>query len=146
MAMKKHPGQWFLLNGCTSMSLKCRTIYLQQRLLKQSLPTDIALMKIPLKSGTKVMLSTEHHHREYIQAKSGHVAKFMPHSDGPFLVTNVNPTKSSYTLDLPNKLNQFPTFHASQLSCFNPNDADLFPSWALAQPGPSLTRPGNKNG
>ena len=53
----------------------------------------------------KVMLSTKHHCCEYIQAKSGHVTKFMPHSDGPFLVTNVNPTKSSYTLDLPNKPN-----------------------------------------
>jgi hypothetical protein len=53
------------------------------------------------KVGNKVMLSTEHHHHKYIQAKSGHVAKFMPCSDDPFLITNANPTKSSYTLDLP---------------------------------------------
>ena len=60
----------------------------------------------------RVMLSTEHQHREYIQAKSSCVAKFMPHFDGPFNVTNANLSKSTYTLDLPNEPNHFPTFHS----------------------------------
>ena len=65
--------------------------------------------------GDRVMLSMENCHHEYIQSKSGCVTKFMPCSDRPFLVTNANPGKLSYTLDLPNELNHFPTFHSSQL-------------------------------
>jgi hypothetical protein len=33
--------------------------------------------------GSKVMLSTEHRRREYIQGKSGCVTKFIPRFDGP---------------------------------------------------------------
>jgi hypothetical protein len=66
-------------------------------------------------ANNRVMLSTEHRRQEYIQAKSGRVAKFMPRFDGPFNVTNANPSKSAYTLDLPNEPNRFPTFHSSLL-------------------------------
>jgi hypothetical protein len=84
-------------------------------------------------------LSTTHHWHEYIQAKFGHVAKFMPQFDSPFIVTKVNPSKSTYTLDLPNEPNQFPTFHSSQLWHFVPNDNELFPTCKLTQPGLVLT-------
>ena len=65
--------------------------------------------------GDKVMLATENRRHEYIQSKSGRVAKFMPCSDRSFLVTNANPGKLFYMLDLPNEPNHFPTFHSSQL-------------------------------
>jgi hypothetical protein len=50
----------------------------------------------------------------------------MPRFDGPFVVTKANPSKSAYTLDLPNEPDRFPTFHASQLQKFVPNDDDKF--------------------
>jgi hypothetical protein len=95
-------------------------------------------------SGDKALLSTKHQHREYIQAKSGRIAKFMPRFDGPFLVTKSNPSKSTYTLDLPNEPHRFPTFHASQLRPFVPNNDTLFPSQRLTQPGPVLTPDGEE--
>lgn len=95
--------------------------------------------EIPYAVGDKVMLSTQNHRHEYMQKNSGHVAKFMPHWDGPFIVTESNPAKSSYTLDLPNELNRFPVFHTSQLRKHVPNDDDLFPSHKLPKPGPVVT-------
>jgi hypothetical protein len=94
--------------------------------------------------GDKVMLSTEHRRREYMQAKSGRVAKFMPRFDGPFTVLKANPAKSAYTLDLPNEPNRFPTFHGSLLRRFIPNDNNLFPSHELSQPGPVVTPDGEE--
>ena len=78
--------------------------------------------------GDKVMLSTEHRCQEYVQAGSGQVSKFMPHFDGPFVITKCNPAKSTYILNLPNEPNHFPTFHISLLCHFIPNDNELFPS------------------
>jgi len=100
--------------------------------------------EIAFKVGEKVMLSTEHRRREYIQAKSGRVAKFMPRFDGPFLVMKANPAKSLYMLDLPNEPNCFPTFHSSLLRPYVSNDNDLFPSRKLAQPGPVVTDDGEQ--
>jgi hypothetical protein len=79
-----------------------------------------------------------------MQAKSGRVTKFMPQFDGPFTVPKANPTKSVYTLDLPNKPNHFPTFHASLLRRFILNDNNLFPSRELSQPGPVVMPDGEE--
>ena len=92
----------------------------------------------------KVMLLTEHHHQEYMQAKSSQVAKFMPWFDGPFTVPKANPTKSAYTLNLPNEPDCFSTFHTSLLHRFIPNDNDLFPLHELSQPGPVVTPDGEE--
>lgn len=78
--------------------------------------------------GDRVLLSTEHRRREYVQAKSGRVAKFMPLFDGPFTITTAYPDTSNYTLELPNEPNRFPTFHSSLLHCSVPNDDNLFES------------------
>jgi hypothetical protein len=78
--------------------------------------------------GEHVMLSTKHRRREYLQKHSGWVAKFLPQFDRPFVITKANPSKSSYTLDLPNEPDHFPTFHASLLRKFHPNDDNPFPS------------------
>ena len=43
---------------------------------------------------------------------------------------------SNYTLELPNSPNTFPTFHASELNPFIPNDPMLFPGRELSQPQP----------
>jgi hypothetical protein len=40
---------------------------------------------------------------------------------------------------MPNAPNTFPTFYISELKRFVPNDATLFPSRELPQPGPVLT-------
>ena len=76
--------------------------------------------------GDKVLLSKEHRWREYVQAKSGSVAKFMPHFDGPFTITHAHPETSNYTLELPNEPNWFPTFHSSLLHHFFSNNDKLF--------------------
>ncbi|GLB36666.1 hypothetical protein LshimejAT787_0309530 [Lyophyllum shimeji] len=65
--------------------------------------------------GDRVLLSTINRRREYMQKKDGRVAKFMPQFDGPYSVIAAHPETSSYTLDLPEGLNIFPTFHASLL-------------------------------
>lgn len=51
--------------------------------------------------GDHVLLATAHHRHEYMQAKDGHIAKFMPRFDGPFEVTHAYPDSSTYTLLLP---------------------------------------------
>jgi hypothetical protein len=81
-----------------------------------------------LQVSDRVMLSTKHRRREFLQQGSKCVAKFMPQYDGPYLITNAHPDTSTYTLDLPNSPNIFPTFHVSQLQRFLPNNSELFPS------------------
>ncbi|KAG2073365.1 hypothetical protein BDR04DRAFT_975480, partial [Suillus decipiens] len=54
-------------------------------------------------------------------------------------VINMHPESSTYTLDLPNSPNIFPTFHASQLHCYHENGIVLFPSQEHPQPGPIVT-------
>jgi hypothetical protein len=70
------------------------------------------------------------------------VAKFFPHYDGPHVIIDVHSATSSYTLELPNSPNIFPTFYASKLKHFFKNDATLFPSQELPQLGPILTSDG----
>jgi hypothetical protein len=79
----------------------------------------------------RVMLATLHHHREFKSADKSRVAKFFPRWDGPFTVTRSFPETSSYSLDLPNLPNMFPTYHASLLKRHNKNNASLFPSHEL---------------
>jgi len=94
------------------------------------------------KVGDKVMLSTLHHQREFTANDPSHVAKFIPCFDGPYDIVNSMPEFSAYTLDLPNSLNIFPTFHSSQLKCFTTNDVSLFPSHEHTWPGPIMTPEG----
>jgi hypothetical protein len=69
------------------------------------------------KVGDKVMLSMLNRRREYVHGsnKEKRVAKFLPRFDGPYMVTEVMPQFSAYTIDMLNQLNVFNTFHASQL-------------------------------
>jgi hypothetical protein len=79
-------------------------------------------------TGDHVMLSTFHWRRNYLQKDDKQVAKFMPHYDGPYTITNKFPDRSIYAVELPNSPNVFPSFHALLLSKYNANDNDLFPS------------------
>jgi hypothetical protein len=94
---------------------------------------------IPFKIGDKVMLSTLHRHQEFKKKGEKRAAKFFPRYDGPYDVINVHTETSNYTLKLPNSPNTYPTYHASELKPFLPNDTSLFPSRELAQPHPILT-------
>jgi hypothetical protein len=96
------------------------------------------------KVGEWVMLNTHNRRREYKNGKPGRVAKFMPRYDGPYKVLKARPEVSSYSLDLPNQPNIFPTFHASELRRFVPNDDTLFPSRKFARPPPVLTADGEE--
>jgi hypothetical protein len=97
---------------------------------------------IPFKIGDKVMLSTLHRRQEFKKKGEKRAAKFFPCYDGPYDVINVHTETSNYTLELPNSPNTYPTYHASELKPFLPNNASLFPSRELAQPHPILTTDG----
>lgn len=94
------------------------------------------------KVGDRVTLTTRHRRNEYKRKGEKCVAKFMPRNDGPYVITDLHPETSTYTLDLPNSLNIYPTFHASELSPYKENDSTLFPSRDFAKPGPVVTPDG----
>ena len=63
----------------------------------------------------------------------------MPRYDGPWEIIEAHPEISTYKLNLPNSTNIFPTFHASQIKPFIPNNDKHFPSWKNANiPEPLL--------
>lgn len=64
--------------------------------------------------GDRVLLATGHQQREYMQAKSGHVAKFMPRFDGLYEIMHAFPETSDYRLALPTT-EGMNTFHVSHL-------------------------------
>lgn len=89
--------------------------------------------------GDKVMLTMGHWGCEYMQAKSGQVAKFMPRFDGPYEITEAFPMMSDYRLALPATSKAINTFHVLHLCPFVANDDELFPSRTLAKPGLVVT-------
>jgi hypothetical protein len=94
------------------------------------------------KVGDRVLLATTHCRCEYMQAKDGWVAKFMPRFDGPFEITHAYPASSTYTLLLPESTKIHRTFHSSLLRPFIENDPVLFPAHTLECPGPIVTAEG----
>ncbi|KAF8810695.1 hypothetical protein BYT27DRAFT_7062538, partial [Phlegmacium glaucopus] len=62
--------------------------------------------------------------------------KFMPQFDGLYGILEARPDSSNYTLQLPTSTNIFPTFHASHLKPFIPNDDKLFPTCKRQEPAP----------
>jgi hypothetical protein len=86
------------------------------------------------KVGDKVLLATAHQQRDYIQAKDGHVAKFMPCFDGLYNVLRAYPESSLYTLQLPASSKAHPMFHVSHLQTHILNDDELFPARAHHPP------------
>ena len=100
--------------------------------------------EIPYEPGDLVMLSTTHCRRNYKRKGKKRVAKFMPRFDGPYTVVAAFPEKSEYTLRLPNNPKTFPSFHASLLKPFVPNDPDYFPDRELPKPGIVVTEDGTE--
>jgi Chromo (CHRromatin Organisation MOdifier) domain len=92
--------------------------------------------------GDRVMLSTLHRRREFKAGHPNRVAKFFPRYDGPYDIIDKHEKFSTYTLDLPNSPNIFPTFHVSVLKRFTPNDPSLFPSREHTRPGLVVTSEG----
>jgi len=84
--------------------------------------------------GGQVVLSTLHRWQDYKAKGEKRVAKFMPHFDGPYLVTDTAPEISTVTINLPNHPNTFPTFHTSQVRPFMENNKELFPGCKLDEP------------
>ena len=98
--------------------------------------------EVPHCVGDHVLLSTFHRRRDYMQRGDHRVAKFMVRYDGPYRVIQAWPDSSTYTLDLPDSMNIFPTFHASLLRPYRVNDPDLFPGREHPLPGPVVTTDG----
>jgi hypothetical protein len=92
--------------------------------------------------GDLVYLSTAHRRHEYLNGDNKRVAKFMPRFDGPYTIVSTNPESSTYTLDLPDHTNVYPTFHVSELKRHVPNNAELYPSREQQRPGPIITTTG----
>jgi hypothetical protein len=106
--------------------------------ISQALAANISRSdKFPFQVGEKALLSTLNRRREYKSKGQKRVAKFMPRYDGPYPVTRVSEEHSTVTLDLPNK-RTFPTFHTCHVVPFQKNDAELFPSRELSNPGPVM--------
>jgi hypothetical protein len=78
--------------------------------------------------GNEVILSTLHHSNEYKKKGEKRVTKFFPHYNGPYTATDTHPETSTYTLEMLNSPNVFPTYHASELILHIVNDPILFPS------------------
>jgi hypothetical protein len=95
--------------------------------------------EIPFKISNKVMLLTLHCHQEFKKKGEKQATKFIPHYDGPYDIIDVHTETSNYTLELLNALNTYPTYQASKLKAFLPNDADLIPSHELMQLLPIVT-------
>ena len=93
--------------------------------------------------GDKVLLATVHRQRDYMQAKDGWVAKFMPRYDGPYDVIQAYPESSSYKLILPPTSKAHPTFRVANLRLYVPNDNTLFPERASHAPQPLITADGS---
>ena len=98
--------------------------------------------EIIYKPGDQVLLSTMHRRRDYMRKGEKRVAKFLVRYDGPYKILRAYPESSVYTLDLPQHMNIFPTFHASLLKPWRSNDAELFPTRQHSNPGPILTEDG----
>jgi hypothetical protein len=88
----------------------------------------------PFQKRSCVLLSTLHRQQDYKAKDKKRVAKFMPRYDGPYLVTDITLEISTITINMPNHLNTFPTFHSSQVRRFVENDKVRFPGCALAEP------------
>jgi hypothetical protein len=93
--------------------------------------------------GDRVLLATKNRRREYLQKGKRRVAKFMPRFDGPYTITDMHPETSTYTLDLPQTMNIYPTFHVSQLRAYQQNDPSLFPNREQTRPGAIVTAEGS---
>ena len=98
--------------------------------------------ELPYHVGDKVLLSTFHWRRDYMQRGDNRVAKLMVRYDGPYTILEAWPETSTYRLDLPESSARLPVFHAALLRPFVANDGSLFPSRAHAQPGPIVTEDG----
>jgi len=75
--------------------------------------------------GDRVWLSTEN-----LTMPKGRVRKLMPKFIGPFTIQHADHTHSNYLLELPPEMSVRrinPTFHASVLRPFEPNDDERFP-------------------
>ncbi|KAJ3480303.1 hypothetical protein NLI96_g8442 [Meripilus lineatus] len=94
--------------------------------------------------GDLVLLSTMHRRQDYVRKGDKCVAKFMVRYDGPYKILRAFPDSSVYTLDLPDTMKIFPTFHASLLKPFNSNDDALFPGRSHPKPGPIITENGEE--
>ena len=94
-------------------------------------------------TGDKVLLATAHRRREFMQAKDGHVAKFMPRYDGPYEIIQAFPEDSTYRLQLPLTSKVHPNFHVSQLRPFLMNDDKNYPDRKHTTPGPIVTTDGS---
>ena len=77
----------------------------------------------PYAVGDKVMLSTFHWQRDYVQKGQDCVTKFMPRFDSLYTITDAFPLHLVYTIHMPNLL-----VHAALIKPFIPNGKALFPS------------------
>jgi len=94
--------------------------------------------------GDEVLLLTANQRHDYMQAKNGWTAKFMPRYDRPYKVIQAFPNSSNYTLELPTGSKIHPTFHTSLLKAFQPNNMTEYPDREPGQPGPILTEEGEE--
>jgi hypothetical protein len=65
--------------------------------------------------GNFLLLNTCNKRREYQQKKDGQTAKLMPRFDGKHRIVTAYPNASIYTIDMPNSMLAYTTFHPLEL-------------------------------
>lgn len=92
----------------------------------------------------KVLLVTAHRRRDYMQAKEGRVAKFMPRYDGPYIISEAYPKSLISKLEwsrVYKTTRQHPVFHTANVWIKWQNA--LSSGREMRKPGPIVTENGN---
>ena len=68
----------------------------------------------------------------------------MPRYNGPYTIIDMDNEHSTVTVNLPNALNVFPTYHSSVVLSYIENHVVLFPGREFSKPDPITTEDGNE--
>jgi len=102
---------WHVIRKLESDVLEAQDNLLMAKILQLTQSNKHRTLKFPFKLGSHVQLLTLHQCNDYKAKGEKHVAKFMPHYDGPYTIIDVDEDHSTVTLNLLNSPNIFPVFH-----------------------------------
>ena len=127
-----------LINQMAMVEMEAHDALLNMKTTQASMANMHHNLSFLFKVGSRVLLSTFHHRKEYKSDENHHTTKFMPHYDGPYNIISTDEAHSTVTLDLPQNPLRFPVFHTSEVKQFKENDDHLFPEIVLHPPKPAL--------
>jgi len=135
---------WHVIRKLETDVFKAQGNLLKAKLSQAVQANKQCTLTFPFVTGSHVQLSTLHQRKEYKAKGEKHMAKFMPHYDGPYTIIDTDEVHSTVTLDLPNSPNIFPMFHTSQVIPYIESDTEKFPSRHFKEPEPIITDEGHE--